>query len=158
MEVPSQKTVTIPESKNMHGKYSFNAQNTVAHGQCEPEEHNGEGAGRERDRREERGGMERIILSTEKQVESWISPEHLQRDTVHVYSILKCKHGPASPLSYWFNRVNRKNVVYHRHWCDLQRPNTAWNTHTESRNVSFTVRLIRPQTIFNGIVSKRPTR
>lgn len=47
MEVPSQKTVTIPKSKNMHGKYSSNAQNTVAHGQCETEEHNGEGAGRE---------------------------------------------------------------------------------------------------------------
>lgn len=75
---------------------------------------------RERDRREERGGMERIILSTEKQVESWIRPKHLQADTegycTHIlYSIMKCKYRPGILLSYLFKTINRKNVVYHRH-------------------------------------------
>lgn len=55
--------------------------------------------GRDRDKRTERGGVEKLILSTEKTVESWVKPEQQhagsKKQSVHTVWVHKCRHRSA---------------------------------------------------------------
>lgn len=65
-DVPFQKTITISDSKHMHNNLNFHVLQQLTHApeEFKTEEYNRE-TEKERQRREERGGMERFVLSTE---------------------------------------------------------------------------------------------
>lgn len=73
----------------MHDNFNFNVLQKQFHMRNVRQKNTTERGVRERDRREERGGMERFILSTEKQVESWIWQIQADTDTAQTYSIMK---------------------------------------------------------------------
>lgn len=126
-----------PNPKNMHGNLDVGENDelhTARVRRSSTMERRREG-GRNRDRREEEGreGWKgQFFPQKEKQVESWTrGPTFAGR---YCTRVPECKHrAAAGQPSYWFNGVSRKNVVYRRHWCDLQPPETQRETHRETQ-------------------------
>lgn len=123
--------------KNMHGNLDVGKNDelhTARVRRSSTMERRREG-GWNRDRREEEGreGWKgQFFPQKEKQVESWTrGPTFAGR---YCTRVPECKHRVAAgQLGYWFNGVSRKNVVYRRHWCDLQPPETQRETHRETQ-------------------------
>lgn len=72
----------------MHDNFNFNVLQKQFHMRNVRQKNTTERGVRERDRREERGGMERFILSTEKQVESWIWQIQADTEILHKHTAL----------------------------------------------------------------------
>lgn len=133
-----------PIRKNMHGNLDVGKTTSCTRPEWDAAAQwrgGGREGGRNRDRREEEGreGWKgQFFPQKEKQVESWTrGPTFAGRYCTRVH---EWKHrAAAGQPGYWFNGVNRKNVVYRRHWCDLQPPETQRETHRDTEEAGWGV-------------------